>query len=70
MAEIIVCECTDPSHGARPCVPIPAQHVRYDVRVGPDTQGLVKLCAHCFVNAHMGRAEYRWRGQQKARADT
>jgi hypothetical protein len=65
-AETVPCECTEPSHGARPCVPVPAQHVRYQVRVGPENQGVVRLCAHCYVNGHLARNEYRWRGQQKA----
>ena len=65
MPEPIRCECTE--HGGRPCVPIPAQHVRYQIRVGPEEQGLIKLCAFCFINGHHGMKEYRWRGQQEAR---
>lgn len=68
--ETTTCECRE--HGARGCVTIPIQHVRYDIRVGPEEQGIVRLCASCFCDGHMVRDEHRWRGQvsrqQKARA--
>lgn len=62
--ETVPCECVDASH-ARPCVPIPKQHARYQIRVGPAEQGVVRLCASCFVNGHMGMTEYRWRARQQ-----
>lgn len=57
--EAVPCECEEHA-----CVPVPKQHVRYDIRVGPDLQGVIRLCAHCFINGHMGIKEYRWRGQR------
>lgn len=62
-AETIPCECSEHA-----CVPIPKQHVRYQIQTGPGEQGVVRLCAFCYCNAHMTRPEYRWRGQQKAGA--
>lgn len=63
--ETVPCECTD--HGQ--CVPVPKQHVRYQIRIGPEEQGVVALCAHCYVNGHMARTEYAWRAKTTAKKE-
>lgn len=63
--ETVLCECLDPAHHGRPCVPIPVQHVRYLVRIGSAEEGLIKLCAHCFTNAHHAVDEYRWNAKKR-----
>jgi hypothetical protein len=56
----IPCECTEHA-----CVPVPVQHVRYRIRRGPGAEGIVMLCAHCFINAHMASFEFTWQAHNR-----
>ena len=50
------CECEE-----HPCRPVPGQTARFRVGVGPLDQGVVELCAWCYVNGCMWRREQRWK---------
>lgn len=60
-AALAPCECTE-----HRCIPVPKQNMRYRIRTGPGAEGLVALCAHCYVNAHMAGYEFRYQATNKA----
>ena len=60
-SETAPCECSE-----HKCIPVPKQTMRYRVRVGPGAEGLVALCAHCYVNGHLAGYEFRFQAHNRA----